>query len=142
MNVSGVSGLGSPWSVNATTTNATVSTAQLAGPFASLGLTSAQEQKISQILQNAQSQGLSASQVQSEINGVLTPTQQQQLQSQIGQHRHHHHGSGSAASSSGQDDPTDAFGIPTQITSGTSAATQTISDIAASFWAQSQQNNS
>lgn len=138
MSISGISGAGGSWLVNATSTSATVATSQQAGPFADLGLTQAQQQKISQILQNAQSQGLSPSQVQTQINAVLTPQQQQKLQSEIGQHRHHHHGSDSGLSSAGQSQ-TDEFGIPTSISSGSSGATQAISDIAASFWSQSQQ---
>jgi Spy/CpxP family protein refolding chaperone len=46
------------------------------GPFANLNLTSSQQSQIQQILQSAQSQGLSLDQVNSQINAILTPTQQ------------------------------------------------------------------
>ena len=46
------------------------------GPFANLNLTSSQQSQIQQILQNAQSQGLSPDQVNSQINAVLTTSQQ------------------------------------------------------------------
>lgn len=63
------------------------------GPFANLNLSADQQQQISSILSDAQSQGLSPSQVQSQINSVLTPTQQQQLQTDVSQLKaHHHHG--------------------------------------------------
>lgn len=63
------------------------------GPFANVNLSADQQQQISSILATAQSQGLSPSQVQSQINSVLTPTQQQQLQTDISQLKaHHHHG--------------------------------------------------
>lgn len=129
MSTSGINGLGSSLSVGANYYNSPT-----------VAISSAQQQQIQQILQDAQSQGLSISQVQNQINAVLTPAQQQQLQNQIGQHRHHHHSGGaSSAGSSTTDDQTDEFGIPTQLASGSSTAGQTISNIAASFWAQSQQ---
>ena len=46
------------------------------GPFANLNLTSSQQSQIQQIWQNAQSQGLSPDQVNSQINAVLTTSQQ------------------------------------------------------------------
>ncbi|HUN29975.1 MAG TPA: hypothetical protein VMV65_09205, partial [Alphaproteobacteria bacterium] len=58
-----------------------------------------------------------------------------------GHHHHHHHGSGgsssSSSSTSGTTSDEDAFGV-TIPTSTTSAATQSIADAAASFWAQAQ----
>lgn len=141
MSVSGMSGFGNSFLVNANNTSATISNTQQPGQFASLNLTPAQQQQIDKILQNAQSEGLSPMQVQSQINGVLTPTQQQQLQSQLGQRHHHHHQGGSGGASAIAGDETDSFGIPLSISSGTSSATQTIGNIAASFWAQSQQQN-
>jgi Spy/CpxP family protein refolding chaperone len=75
-------------------------------PFANLNLTQAQQTQIAQILQNAQSQGTSPSAVQSQINAVLTPAQQQTLQADVqtaqsahsGHHHHHHGGGGGSAS--------------------------------------------
>jgi Spy/CpxP family protein refolding chaperone len=51
--------------------------------FANLDLSEAQRKQIRSILQQAQSQGTSPSDVQSQINAVLTTTQQQTLQSDI-----------------------------------------------------------
>lgn len=63
------------------------------GPLANLDLSSTQQQQIQNIFSEAQSQGLNPSQVQSQINAVLTPQQQQQLQSDIQQFKsQHHHG--------------------------------------------------
>jgi Spy/CpxP family protein refolding chaperone len=53
------------------------------GPFGNLDLTSQQQSQIQDILSKAKSQGLSPSQVQSEINNVLTPDQQKTLQSDL-----------------------------------------------------------
>jgi Spy/CpxP family protein refolding chaperone len=53
------------------------------GPFANLDLSSQQQSEIKSILSQAKSQGLSRSQVQSEINKILTPEQQQTLQSDL-----------------------------------------------------------
>lgn len=141
MNVSGISGIGSSYLVNATNTSATIASSQQAGLLGSLNLTQSQQQQIGQILQNAQNQGLSPIQVQNQIYNVLTPAQQQQLQNEVGKQRHHHHHGGSGGASAIANDDSDAFGIPTSITSGTSSGTQAIGDIAASFWAQSQQQN-
>ena len=65
-----------------------------ANPFANLGLTSSQQAQIQQIFQNAQSQGTSQSDLQSQIDAVLTPAQQQQLQANL------QLGAGSASSGS------------------------------------------
>lgn len=74
------------------------------GPFANLNLATDQKNQIDQIFANAKSQGLSPSQVQSQINGVLTTQQQQTLQSDLqtvqSQHHHHHGGGGSSSESS------------------------------------------
>jgi Spy/CpxP family protein refolding chaperone len=86
-NISGISGSGAglfSTSINnslATTANSTAG--PLGNIFADLNLTSAQQAKINQILQNAKSQGLSPSQVQSQINAVLTPAQQSTLQNEL-----------------------------------------------------------
>lgn len=65
------------------------------GPFANLNLTAAQKTQVDSIVSTAQNQGLSFSQINSQIYGVLTPTQQQTFQSDLqqlqGQHPHHHH---------------------------------------------------
>jgi Spy/CpxP family protein refolding chaperone len=67
-------------------------------PFANLNLTEDQRTKIRSILQNAKSQGTSQTDVQSQINGVLTPGQQQTLQSNLQQQA----ASSSTSSSSSQ----------------------------------------
>jgi Spy/CpxP family protein refolding chaperone len=54
-------------------------------PFANLDLTEDQRTQIRAIFQQAKSQGLSQTQVQQAINAVLTPAQQQTLQSDIQQ---------------------------------------------------------
>jgi Spy/CpxP family protein refolding chaperone len=77
-------------------------------PFSNLNLTSDQRTQIRSILSNAQSQGTSEAQVQSQINAVLTPQQQQTLQANLqqgqgssaGHNHHHHHGGQSSAASS------------------------------------------
>jgi Spy/CpxP family protein refolding chaperone len=77
-------------------------------PFANLNLTSDQRSEIRSILSNAKSQGTSEAQVQTQINAVLTPQQQQTLQTdqqqgqgtQAGHHHHHHHGGGGSSSTS------------------------------------------
>jgi Spy/CpxP family protein refolding chaperone len=46
------------------------------GPFANLDLTSSQQSQISSILQNGQSQGLTIDQINSQIDAVLTTSQQ------------------------------------------------------------------
>ena len=112
---------------------------QQGGTFANLNLTPAQQKQIQQILQNAKNQGLSQSQVQAEINAVLTPAQQAVLQKDI-QSRHHHRGNGSAnsgASNSG----TDEFGIPTTLASASTTSASAISNIAASYSVRSQYQN-
>ena len=73
------------------------------GPFANLNLTSQQQQQIAQLFsQNSSGQGSSGSspwsQILSQLNAILTPQQQQTLQSDLKTLRsgHHHHGDGSS----------------------------------------------
>ncbi len=93
-------------------------------PFANLDLSEDQRTQIRSILQNAKSQGLSQTDVQQQISGVLTPDQQATFQSDVQNaqsarsgHHHHHGGGGHATStdsdsSSGTTTPTDALGAP------------------------------
>jgi Spy/CpxP family protein refolding chaperone len=96
-------------------------------PFANLNLTAGQRTQIRSILSNAKSQGTSEAQVQSQIAAVLTPQQQQTLQTDLQQgqgssaghhHQHHHGGQSSAASSTtsstsaSSDDPWDPVQSP------------------------------
>jgi Spy/CpxP family protein refolding chaperone len=53
------------------------------GPFANLDLTSSQQSQVSQILSNAQSEGLTFSQVNSQISAILTTTQQTSFESDL-----------------------------------------------------------
>jgi hypothetical protein len=140
---SGLGGLSQSLSVSASNSLASVSSAQqLGGLFSNLNLTSAQQSQIQQILQNAKTQGLSPTQVANEINNVLTPTQQSQLQADLAklkQHHHHHHGGGGGSQSSSSNN-TDAFGIP--VPSSSTSNSGTIGNLAAAFTTQSQiQNN-
>jgi Spy/CpxP family protein refolding chaperone len=82
------------------------------GPFGNLDLTSQQQSQIQNILSQAKSQGLSPSQVQGEINNVLTPDQQQTLQSDLQKLRVHRHDqeSSDAASSNASLDSTNSSG--------------------------------
>jgi Spy/CpxP family protein refolding chaperone len=70
------------------------------GPFANLNLTAQQQQQIAQIFSQNSSQNSSGSQISSQINAILTPQQQQTLQSDIktlrADHHHHSHGSSNA----------------------------------------------
>ncbi|HTU80588.1 MAG TPA: hypothetical protein VMF61_00570 [Candidatus Acidoferrales bacterium] len=140
--MSSISSIGSSsLSVSAANALATVSAAQpLAGPLSTLNLSQSQQQQITSILQNAKSQGLSPQQIAAQINNVLTPAQQQQLQSELSHgHHHHHRGGGKAAPATGD---TDAFGIPNSIQSGSSAATQAIGNAATAFDLTQQQSDS
>ncbi len=71
------------------------------GPFADLNLSATQQTQIQSILQNGKAQGESLSQLQSQIQGVLTPTQQQTLQTDLANRKqhlgHHHHGGGESS---------------------------------------------
>jgi hypothetical protein len=107
-------------SVSATPSYASVGT-QSSGslqPFANLNLTAAQRTQLRSILQSAQQNGTSQASVQQQIQGILTPAQQQTLTADLkasGGH-HHHHGSpppsnqSASASSSTSADSTDAAG--------------------------------
>jgi hypothetical protein len=117
-----------------------------AGLFSNLGLTSTEQTQIASILQS--SSGLSFSQIESRINGVLTPSQQQTFESDMVSlhshaHGHHHHGgAGSSSSSNSVDSDTDAFGVQNMTGSSATTATNSIfSDIAAQMSVQSQLNS-
>jgi len=73
------------------------------GPFGNLDLTSQQQSEIQNIFSQAKPQGLSPSQVQSQINNVLTPDQQKTLQSDLQKLHAHRHGQESSDSSSSSD---------------------------------------
>jgi hypothetical protein len=113
-------------------------------PFANLNLSEDQRTQIRSILQNAKSQGLSQTDVQQQISGVLTPDQQATFQSDVQNAQsarsghHHHHGGGGHASSTDSSSstataPTDALGAPAADSSGTSVTEASIQNqIAAS----------
>lgn len=65
-------------------------------PFANLSLTATQQTQIQSILQTAQNQGDSFSQVIGQVDNVLSSSQQQTLQTDLAtlksQHSGHHHG--------------------------------------------------
>jgi hypothetical protein len=136
--ISEISG-SSIFATSATNTFATLpnTIAQAANPFANLNLTPDQQQQLAQIFQKAQTQGLTPAQVQSEVHAVLTPTQQTQLQKDLQARHHHHHGGGDSSSVLTQSEDTDAWGIPLS-SGGSSAATQSLSNLAASFAIQQQ----
>jgi Spy/CpxP family protein refolding chaperone len=73
------------------------------GPFGNLDLTSQQQSEIQNIFSQAKSQGLSPSQVQSQINNVLTPDQQKALQSDLQKLHAHRHDQPSSDPSSSSD---------------------------------------
>jgi len=110
----GVQGVNDPFSGSGQSTDASTSLR----PFANLDLSQQQRSQIRSILSNAKSQGLSESQVQSQINGVLSPQQQQTLQTdqqhQAGNGGHHHHGHhhGGGSSSAGATSATTAPADP------------------------------
>jgi hypothetical protein len=126
-------------------------------PFANLDLTADQSSQIRSILQNAQSQGLSPTDVQNQINNVLTQQQQQTLQTDLsaqkssGHHHHHghHHSGGSSSSSAASTSSTspttatDAFGIPVDptLSSGVTATDLQNQSSAATTIAQQQLQN-
>jgi hypothetical protein len=136
--ISGISG-SSIFATGATNALASVppNATLAANPFANLNLTADQKTQIAQIFQNAQTQGLSPSQVQSQVNAVLTPAQQSQLQKDLQGRHHHHHGGGGSSSILTQSEDTDAWGIPLS-SGGSSAATQSLSNLAAQFSLQAQ----
>jgi Spy/CpxP family protein refolding chaperone len=98
--IQGVTSVSSSLSLLSATTNAAN------GPFSNLNLTTDQQNQIESILSTGKSQGLSFSQINSQINQVLNPAQQQTFQSDLqqvqahrgGGHHHHHHGGGSSDS--------------------------------------------
>jgi hypothetical protein len=130
------------------------------GPFANLDLTSAQRTQLRSIFTAAKANGTSRSQVQQQVNAVLTPAQQQALKSDQTaftagghQHRHHHSatdatssdasaagdllatsGGGASASSSGVASPASAA---TKSTAASSAADSVILSIVANLQNQS-----
>ncbi len=119
--------------------NATSVTSEKTSPFANLNLTASQQNSINQTLEDLQSGAISPTQAQSQINSVLTPAQQSQLQQNLQQlqtRRHHHHHQDSSAS--GDSSSTDEFGIPN---SNSGSNTSSIGDVAATYWAQSQTNS-
>ena len=66
-------------------------------PFSNLNLTSTQQQQVQQVIQDLQSGTIAPSLAQSQINAILTPQQQQTLQTDLQQIKgahHHHHGGG------------------------------------------------
>jgi two-component system OmpR family sensor kinase len=130
--MSGISGISGS---NAGSLSTSVNNSLATTP-ANLDLTQAQQTQIQQILQNAQNQGLSQQQVQSQIDSVLTPAQQSALQKDMqSRHHHHHHGGSSSSVSS---DGTDEFGIPTTLASASTTSASTISTIAAAYSVQAQ----
>jgi Spy/CpxP family protein refolding chaperone len=143
MNISGISGIGSSAYIASTPNAAQSTTASLPTALTNLNLTQAQQTQISQMLQNAQSGTVSSSQLKSEIESVLTPSQLAQLRSEHHGHHHGHKASSSSSSSdstSGTSSDEDAFGV-TIPTSTASSTSQSISNVAATFWAQSQLSN-
>lgn len=139
VNISGISGLGSTAYIASTPNTAASTTSSLPSALANLNLTQAQQSQINQFLQDAQSGNVSSSQLKSEIESVLTPSQLAQLRSE---HHHHHHGAqsngpSSSSSTSGTTSDEDAFGV-TIPTSTASSTTQSIGNVAATYWAQSQ----
>jgi Spy/CpxP family protein refolding chaperone len=68
-------------------------------PFANLDLTEQQRTEIRAIFQQAKSQGLSQTQIQQQINAILTPAQQTTLQNDIAQFQSQNSSSSSNSSS-------------------------------------------
>jgi hypothetical protein len=142
VNISGTSGIGSAAYIPSIPNTAQSTASSLPAALTNLNLTQAQQTQITQFLQNAQSGTVSSSQLKSEIESVLSPSQLAQLRSE---HHHHHHGgqsssSSSSSSTSGTTSDEDAFGVSIP-TSTASSTTQSISNVAASYWAQSQLGN-
>ncbi len=118
-------------------------------PFSNVNLSAQQKSQITSIISNAQSQGLSFSEVKNEIANVLSGTQQQMLRSDLHALRgkHHDRSGGSAAgaaASSTAGTSTDAWGVPvpSTVASSTQTGLSALSDIAASYAVQSQTQNS
>jgi hypothetical protein len=144
VNISGTSGIGSAAYIPSIPNTTQSTTSSLPAALTNLNLTQAQQTQINQFLQNAQSGNVSSSQLKSEIESVLSPSQLAQLRSE--HHGHHHHGGQSSGSSSSSDSTSgtssdeDAFGV-TIPTSTASSTTQSIGNVAATYWAQSQLSN-
>jgi Spy/CpxP family protein refolding chaperone len=82
------------------------------GPFGNLDLTSQQQTEIQNIFSQAKSQGLSPSQVQSQMNNVLTPDQRNTLQSDLQKlhaQRQAHESADASSSSDASDSPVAAY---------------------------------
>jgi hypothetical protein len=139
VNISGTSGIGSAAYIPSIANTAQSTTSSLPAALTNLNLSQTQQTQISQFLQNAQSGNVTSAQLKSEIESVLTPSQLAQLNSEHHGHHHHHAGQSSSStdSTSGTTSDEDAFGV-TIPTSTTSAGTQSISNAATTFWAQSQ----
>lgn len=69
-------------------------------PFANLDLTTQQQQQVQQIFGQVQSGSLTPSQAQSQIQSLLSPQQQQTLQTDKSAHHGRHHAGDSSSSSS------------------------------------------
>jgi Spy/CpxP family protein refolding chaperone len=96
------------------------------GPFSNLNLSSQQQSQIQDILSQAKSQGLSPSQVQSEINNVLTPDQQKTLQSDLQKlhaHRNDQAASDASSSSEASDSSSAAYTSSGSVTAESSSLT-------------------
>jgi len=99
------------------TTIANTTTSSLR-PFANLDLTEAQRTQIRAIFQQAKTQGLSQTQIQQQINAVLTPAQQTTLQNDISQFQSQQNANttgnatGTSSSSSTSQTPPNPFSDP------------------------------
>ncbi len=103
-------------------------------PFANLNLTATQQTQIQSILQTGQSQGDSFSQVIGQVDNVLSPSQQQTLQTDLAAHKsqhsgHHHGGHGGGGSSSTTDVLSPDYESP-DTTSTTTALTDPLTALA------------
>ncbi len=104
-------------------------------PFANLDLTSAQQTQIQSIVQSGQSQGLSFSQVQNQIRGVLSPSQQQTFDTDLQSVKHsghHHHRGGSDGSSATADVLSPSFGQTDDDESTSTASAPTVNGLTVS----------
>uniref|UniRef100_E6PEG4 Uncharacterized protein n=1 Tax=mine drainage metagenome TaxID=410659 RepID=E6PEG4_9ZZZZ len=139
-------GTSSLWQSLLAPSSGTTAGAATNNPFSNVNLSAQQKSQISAIISNAQSQGLSFSQVKNEIANVLSSTQQQRLRSDLQSLRGKHHGrsdgdgDGSATASSTAGTSTDAWGVqvPSAVASSTTTGLSALSTIAASYAVQSQ----
>jgi Spy/CpxP family protein refolding chaperone len=98
-----------PTSASTSSTNASpASISSASDPFSNLNLTTTQQQQIAQVDQDLQNGTITPDLAQSQLTSILTPQQQQTLQTDIqnlqAAHQHHsrhHHSSGSALSQLG-----------------------------------------